>query len=296
MDIYSHSAKEVEDFVKDQAFELSAMFDLDIAVITRNPDQGGRKRIYDLGLSDGSTVVLKICSNSGIRREIEGMRYASTTEISSPKLLGYEINEDNPLKNPFLLMEHVPRQPIVDYGDYEINLWGRVVTVNYEKVKDRIDNILEVIPKLNKKCERQSPIDIFEKYTVFIESNDDLYLKFQELRRFYEKNYQLLQRGLEYHLHGDLDSTNIVTTQKGLIFVDWGHYSKGDVAEELAYFAIRNFWVDFDEYAGKLVELISKKDKTFAKRFGFHLSMSKLWHVVYKSLPKEFFLEAPLFC
>lgn len=226
------------------------------------------------------------------------MRYASTLEILSPKLLGYEINEDNPLRNPFLLMEHVLPQQSIDAhrGDYKVNVWGRVISVDYEFVRDRIDNLLEVIPGLNKKCERQSPIDIFEKYTVYFESNNDLYLKSQELQKFYEKNCQLFQRGLEYHLHGDLDPFNIISTQNGMVFIDWGNYFKGDIAQELAYFAIRNFWVDFEEYAGKLVELISKKDKTFAKRFGFYLSMSKLWHVVYQSFPKEYFLEAPLFC
>ncbi|MFX0196194.1 MAG: phosphotransferase [Candidatus Hodarchaeota archaeon] len=305
MNIHNHEPEEVEAFVRSQRYFLddrvksSLNPDLCIEDISINPNQGGRKTIYNLGLSDGSTVVLKICHNLSIRREIEGLRYASTQDILAPKIHGYEINEDNPLKKPFILMEHVPQQFKDAWrGDYEVNIWGgdKVLSVDYEFVRDRLDNLLEVIPRLNKKCERQSPIDIFKEYTVYLESNNDFYLKFQELQRFYEKNCQLFQGGLEYHLHGDLDFSNMISTQNGIVFIDWGNYSKGDIAEDLAYFAIRNIWFDYDEYAGKLVELISKKDKNFAKRFGFHVSMSKLWHVIYHSFPKEYFLESPLFC
>ena len=315
MNIYQHTPEQVESFVRSQSPFLDERIkatyepDLSLASISRNSNQGGRKSIYNLHLSDGTAVVLKLYSKEGAQREVEGMNYADLSKLPNPGLFDYDLTNSNPLQNAFLLMGYVDITPVKEMfqGSYEVQKWGKEFRVDQDVLRDHIKEASGVCLQLhqisatkNSMYSSEAMKQLFEKYQSMIRqridqsSQEELITGLEGLFRYYEENQVAFQESPEYHLHGDLDPSNLPHTRNGIVLIDWENYHKGDCAEDVAYFAERNLWIseDVEEQIGQICEGYSKKDSTFGTRLGFHLPLSKLWHVVVKGIPKEVFLEA----
>jgi len=319
MDIFNDDVAEIESFVRahsqflDERIKISVNSGLTLESITRNLNQGGRKSIYNLYLSDGNIIVLKLYSNKDVKKrvknEVEGIKYASTLGIPTPGLIDYVMLTDNPLQNAFLLMGYVDSIPFetVFQGDYEFKRRGFSFKVNYEALREHIQDATDSCFNLHQISAPRNPMYtpkrmsyLFRKYQKWIReaiessSQEALIAGLGDLFRYYENHKDSFLKSQEYHLHGDLDPTNIIHTKKGIVLVDWEHYHKGDCAEDIAYFAERNMLIakDAEEQIGRICENYSRKDSTFGTRLGFHIPLSKLSHVVLRGIPKEEFLEA----
>jgi hypothetical protein len=315
MRIYEHDIKEVEAFVQSHIGYLDEVLRIakpnsKIERIIRNPDQGARKALYDLYLSDDAIVVLKLFGKKGIEQEIAGLNYASSVGVPNPGLICYELNPDkkiNSLQNPFLMMGHVILKPVemMFTGDYKLKKCGRELCVNREALDQYIQEASDLMIGFHQMSSQINPAyhadnmkRLFESYQDLFERKvaprlqHDLTSELINAFSFFEANQTSFQSA-EYFLHGDLDPTNIAHTPDGLALIDFECFHTGDSAEDIAYFIHRNVLIpkDAEEQIGSICENYSKNDASFTTRLKFHLQLSKLWHMAIKGMPRESFLD-----
>jgi fructosamine-3-kinase len=303
MNIYQNQPEQVESFVKSQSYFLESRLkeklspDRFIESISRNPNQYGRKSIYNLNLSDNTTIVLKLNSKGSAENEVKGMNYANSSSIPSPKLIDFYLDSTNPLKNNFLLMDYIDIIPFEEFyqGDEIVHMFGKNYKININEIKSHIKEASELCLKLHQKSGDKNSTyttnkmkQLFNGFKEKIGDNASLEKELTTLFKYYEENKTDFNNSPEYHLHGDLDPSNLPHTKNGIVLIDWENYHKGDCAEDIAYFALRNFLIpkDFNEQIEKISDQYSKKDSSFNKRLKFHLHLSDIWHQIEKKTPK----------
>lgn len=314
MKILERPPEEVETIVKENIFYLDQLVKkvigpkVCIKGIVRNPSQGGRKTIYNLTLSNESQIVLKLNEYPNeVSTEVMGLKYANSLGVASPTLIYFEETMGNPLGIPFLLMSYV-KGVIPEYlQDREgMKLCAETVRVDPLTVEQYVQEVLSILRILHKSFSIFRDIYFSERIHRQFRRHSEILIQrkaggrrlrkleecFKMLFAFYEDNRKIFIQYPQYHLHGDLDISNILLTEKTIVLIDWELYHMGDCAEDLAYFANRIILSPIcKEKALKDIEkLYSQSDPDFPLRFKFYLALDKMFYVTRHGYP----LEEPL--
>jgi aminoglycoside phosphotransferase (APT) family kinase protein len=249
------------------------------------------RNIYYLKMSDGSKFILKIYNKGtedakkSIKREVEGLQYAFSAGVPSPELCYYNLSSTNPLGLKFLIVRYITIVSVDDLfvGETEISIGGKKFRINVDAVEKHVQDCIAILCKLHTPTGSSNSIyssmnmkKTYRTYQKLIQRRSkpryrkQLNTWLEAIFEFYEQNQQAFLASPEYHLHGDLDPSNIVHTCRGIVLLDWEYYHKGDCCEDIAFFAERNLILS-DKHLRTIIDRYSSRDK--------------LWHVVVDDLP-----------
>jgi aminoglycoside phosphotransferase (APT) family kinase protein len=308
------SAEEVERQVRKKISYLEGIVnnaletDVGLSSIQRNPNQGGRKSIYDLNLTDGSKLVLKLSKPCSIKQEIIGMKYAEETGIPAPGIIYSKETKHNPLGIPFIIMDYLCTRPLWQLfsGNVPIKRFGREHSVNPVAIQQHVYDSLQIIQALHASHQlscAHTPEQMqneYERIKKLIQERKDpddqecLIMTLDKLFKFYRDNQDSFAKAKSSRLHGDLCISNIAYTPEGIMLIDWEHYHEGDCAEDIAYFLERNLLLpekQHKEHKGIITEQYSKKDATFPVRLHFYTPLTRLQATIYHDIPKDELLD-----
>lgn len=300
MDIYYASRESILKDVKrltsylDSIVEESIDPSLYVSRIGLNSTQQFRKHIFDLKLSDERKIILKLVGNREIDFEIEGMKYAKSNNVPAPDLLYFESTKKNPFKLPFLLMEYVKLRDSQELfqGDELVIRWGGVLSIDKEKMNNKIARTVPIIQKLHQPTglKNYSYQNIFSNYgTEYLDSN--LKKRAELLKLFFEKNKEMFIESPYYPIHGDLDSTNVADTNNGIVLIDWEKFNWSDATKDIAYFMERNVFFDEKGFISLINNHYQTFDETFSKRLMFQRAITKFEHHLYFNFDPQDFLN-----
>ena len=291
MDIFdsksSYSKEEAEAFVRQRSAYLNERVkafishDVDLIGVRRNPHPYRKKNIYELDLSNGTKIILKLCRKDRIKNEVQGMNYATLVGIPHAGLIGYEDSVNNPFENPFLLMSYLEdTKPITELIEEDAE-------VKDQHIRDSL-NIIEALhtPRIcmDASYHQRKMTELFDEHKRSIQRNpkpddrDQIIRELEELFSFHENHREAFTSASVCHLHGDLAVQNFIHTEDGIRLIDWAAYRMGDYVEDMAYFIGCTFYLtelvlNPQEHIDMITELYSRKDPTFSVRLKFYTSL-----------------------
>ena len=282
----SYSKEEAEAFVRQRSEYLGERVkeligrDVDLTGIRRNPHPYRKKNIYELDLSNGTKIILKLCRKDRVRNEVQGMNYATLVGILHAELIGYEDSVNNPFENPFLLMRYLEDvKPITKLIEEDAE-------VKDQHIRDSL-NIIEALhtPRIcmDAVYHQRKMTELFDEHKRSIQRNpkpddrDQLAQELEAVFDFYENHRGVFTRACVCHLHGDLAVQNFIHTEDGIRLIDWAFYHIGDYAEDMAYFIDCTFHLtklvrNPQEYIDMITERYSRTDPEFSMRLEFYTS------------------------
>lgn len=280
-----------------------------VAQIGCNPNQQNRKAIYDLLLSDHSQIILKLCLKNfaSYERELKGLEFANGAGIPGPLLICHGRYFSPSLPVPYFLMTRVERKPLATFfaGQIAADDFERELDSNPELWEFLFRKILDAVrilhqPSITNENYYYHPKMIQrlwrwyeQKITVFPVQSGLLAGQLKKLFRYYEDHRPIFGQAPYYHVHGDLDPSNLCFTEAGVVLLDWENFHQGDCTEDIAYLLERfpgNLALKTD-YLRIITQLYSKQDPHFTSRLGFQTALTKLWHVLEKGKPVADFVQ-----
>lgn len=294
--------KYIEDLLK-QYYHPNAR----LAGIERNAYSGERINIYDLHLTNGSPVILKLNDRNTIDNEIAGLEFAARSGIDAPRLYFYEKKSANPLHIGFLLMEHLGQVSLdalfIRNSISNENSINENLSISKTSANEYLNLILRLMTRLHRPvgpadsiCHSESIIEFFAMYRKLIEKSAReenkpfLTESLDRLWVFYQKNRRIFNSAPLYPVHGDLDPWNMAWVGNRIILIDWEHYHTGDCCEDIAYFIERTYILSdgWNQHLDRVINVYETgDDKTIRRRVHLFIPLMKIWHILRKGLPVD---------
>lgn len=309
------SAAEIESILSGQLHYLNKIVQQNygmgktVVQVRFNPDQKLRKAIYNLLLSDQTQIILKLCLKrlKSYVRELKGFELIKSSHIPGPELIFHDRCFSESLQVPFFLMNLVERKPYAAFfaGQIAEEDFNRELDSNPELWVFFFRKIIDAVHLLHQSDVTSSNYHYHprmmkhlfrwyeQKIEVYREKSEQLSDPLRKIFQYYEERRHIFQQAPIYHVHGDLDLSNLIFTNSGVVPLDWENYHRGDCAEDIAYLLERypgNRALKM-RYLTIVIELYSKQDPYFACRLKFQTALTKLWHVLEKGKSVADFLQ-----
>ncbi len=274
---------------------------LTVEEIVLTPEARGKRWLYDVNLSDESSIILKFQADLSLSMgsEVEGMKFAKKHEIRAPELYAHGQAFSKAFKFPFIFMEKIKSIPLSDKFYLPPKELSQTETNDlYQELISRYDAAYNLLGQVHIPSGRLTAPDIslISRYLDAAAGNlndsecDDkikknIYSVLERLSNYTAQKLAFSKPVKGHFLHGDSVSSNILHSKEGANLIDWEYFGSGDIANEWGRFLSEN------SYSFNHIDLMTERfeniaiakepycnsigDSKFRDRLGFYFVLTQ---------------------